>query len=71
MASLRRDPAARHGYRAEIKMQRVGPDSPFYWISGTENVTVVTSEYSAPLVIKGAGEGVRLAATGIIKDILM
>ena len=52
-------------------MQRVGPESPFYWISGTENVTVVRSEYSAPLVIKGAGEGVRLAATGIIKDILM
>ncbi len=71
VASLRRDSAAPHGYRAEIKMQRVGPDSPFYWISGTENVTVVTSEYSAPLVIKGAGEGVRLAATGIIKDILM
>ena len=71
VASLRRDPAARHGYRAEIKMQRVGPDSPFYWISGTENVTLVRSEYSAPLVIKGAGEGVRLAATGIIKDILM
>ena len=71
VASLRRDSAAPHGYRAEIKMQRVGPDSPFYWISGTENVTVVTSEYSAPLVIKGAGEGGRLAATGIIKDILM
>ena len=71
VASLRRDPAARHGYRAEIKMQRVGPDSPFYWISGTENVTVVRTEYSAPLVIRGAGEGVRLAATGIIKDILM
>ena len=71
VASLRRDPAARLGYRAEIKMQRVGPESPFYWISGTENVTEVRSEYSAPLVIKGAGEGVRLAATGIIKDILM
>ena len=71
VASLHRDPSARHGYRAEIKTQRVGPESPFYWISGTENVTVVRSEYSAPLVIKGAGEGVRLAATGIIKDILM
>ena len=71
VASLRRDPSARRGYRAEIKMQRVGPESPFFWISGTENVTVVRSEYSAPLVIKGAGEGVRLAATGIIKDILM
>lgn len=71
VASLRRDPSARLGYKAEIKMRLVGMDSPFYWISGTENVTVIRSEYSSPLVIKGAGEGVRLAATGIIKDILM
>ncbi len=71
IASLRRDPSARLGYKAEIRMRTVGMDSPFYWISGTENVTVIRSEYSSPLVIKGAGEGVRLAATGIIKDILM
>jgi len=71
VASLRRDPSARLGYRAGIRMQRVGPDSPFYWINGTENVTVVQGEHSAPLVIKGAGEGARQAATGIIKDILM
>ncbi len=71
VASLRRDPLARLGYRAEIKMLTVGPESPFYWISGTENVTLIKSEYSAPLVIKGAGEGVKLAAAGIIKDLLM
>lgn len=71
VASLVKDPAARLGYRAEIKIRTVGMDSPFYWISGTENVTVVRSEYSAPLVIKGAGEGERLAAAGIIKDVLM
>ena len=70
VASIRRDPAARLGYRAEIKMQLVDIDSPFYWVKGTENVTIIRSEYSAPLVIKGAGEGARLAATGIIKDIL-
>lgn len=71
VASLRRDPSSRLGYRAEIKMCTFGMDSPFYWISGTENVIVVRSEYSAPLVIKGAGEGVHLAAAGIIKDVLM
>ena len=70
VASLRRDPSSAQGYKAEIKMQLVGPESPFFWISGTENVTVITSEQSAPLVIKGAGEGVKLAASGIIKDIL-
>lgn len=71
VASLRRDPSARLGYRAEIKMRLVDPDSPFYHISGTENVIVIRSEYSAPMVIKGAGEGTRLAAGGIIRDILL
>ena len=71
MASLHRDPSARLGYRAEIKMRLVDIDSPFYHISGTENVIVIASEYSSPLVIKGAGEGTRLAATGIIRDILL
>lgn len=69
-AILRRDPKAAKGYRAEIKMVSYGPESPFYWISGTENVIVVRSENSSPLVVKGAGEGAREAAIGIIKDIL-
>ena len=43
VASLRRDPAARLGYRAEIRMRLVEPDSPFYHISGTENVIVIRS----------------------------
>lgn len=71
IASLRRDPSSRLGYRAEIRMAAVSADSPFYWINGTENVTVVCSEYSAPLVIRGAGEGVRAAASGIIRDVLL
>ena len=69
VASVKRLPGG-NGFKAEIKMQLVGPDSPFYWISGTENVTVIRSRYSQPLVIKGAGEGARLAASGIIHDIL-
>ena len=71
VAMMRRDPSARLGYKAEIKMVDVSADSPFYWLSGTENVTVIKSEYSAPLVIRGAGEGVRLAASGIIRDVLL
>ena len=71
VAILRRDPSARLGYCAEIKMESVSADSPFYWLNGTENVTVIKSEYSAPLVIRGAGEGVRLAASGIIRDVLL
>ncbi|MBO4565857.1 MAG: aspartate kinase [Bacteroidales bacterium] len=59
------------GYRAVIEMREVGIESPYYWIDGTENVTVIHSVDSYPLVIKGSGEGVRLAAAGIIKDILL
>lgn len=70
VASLTRDPSAKGGYKAEIKMQLVGIESPFYWISGTENVTIIRSETSAPLVIKGAGEGARQAAAGVLNDIL-
>lgn len=71
VASLRKDSTARLGYRAEIRMRLVDTDSPFYHIRGTENVIVIRSEHSAPLVIKGAGEGTKLAATGIIRDILL
>lgn len=70
VASLQRDSSAASGFRAEISIVAVAPSSPFYWISGTENVIVVRSEHSAPLVIKGAGEGPLQAATGLIKDIL-
>jgi len=70
VASVRRDPSAPHGWKAEIKMQLFGIESQFYWISGTENVIEIKSRYSAPLVIKGAGEGARQAASGVLNDIL-
>ena len=68
VASLRRDDSG--AYKAQIRMQLVGIDSPFYWISGTENVTVIHSGDAYPLVIKGSGEGAHLAASGIIRNIL-
>ena len=68
VASLRREEDG--SYRAQIRMQLVDIDSPFYWISGTENVTVIHSGDAYPLVIKGSGEGAHLAASGIIRNIL-
>ena len=67
VASLRRDGDA---YKASIRMQLVDIDSPFFFIRGTENVTVIHSGDAYPLVIKGSGEGARLAASGIIRNIL-
>ena len=68
VATLQREPSG--AYRADIRMRLVGIDSPFYWISGTENVTVIQRGQSYPLVIKGSGEGASLAASGIIRNIL-
>ena len=71
VAYVKRDESSPLGYRAGISMQRVGQDNPFYWISGTENITSVKSEnISSPLVLKGSGEGAAGAASGIINDIL-
>ncbi|MBO4671708.1 MAG: aspartate kinase [Bacteroidales bacterium] len=68
VATLRRLPDG--SFKADIRMRLVGIDSPFYWITGTENVTVIHRSESYPLVIKGSGEGARLAASGIIRNIL-
>ena len=70
VASLRRDPASELGYKAEIKMQLYRADSQFYWLSGTENVIEIRGGSSAPLVIKGAGEGAQQAARSILNEIL-
>lgn len=70
VASIRRDSSSRLGYRAEIKMQLYAVNSPFYWISGTQNIIEIKSKGAAPLVIKGAGEGAQQAAASILRDIL-
>lgn len=67
-ASLKR--RADGTFSAEIGMKLVDGSSPFYWISGTENIVCISSSFSPSLWIKGAGEGARLAASCIMKDIL-
>lgn len=71
VASVVKDASTPLGFKATIRMQLVGMDSPFYWISGTENVISIKSDlFSSPLVLKGSGEGAKFAASGIINDIL-
>lgn len=71
VAYVRRNEGRECGYEAGIRMQLCGPEDPFYWISGTENITSVRSENSpVPMVLKGSGEGAAIAAAGIINDIL-
>lgn len=70
VASIRKDPTSKLGYKAEIKIQLYPVSSPFYWISGTQNIIEIKSRGIAPLVIKGAGEGAQQAAASILKDII-
>ncbi len=49
-----------------------GPESPFYSLTGTDNMVVITSRrYSQnPLVIRGPGAGADVTAGGVFADIL-
>ncbi len=71
VASIERDPSARTGYRACIRVTDVGNSHPAYQLRGTENAIIVQSSFHPyPLVIQGAGEGALQAASSILNDIL-
>ncbi len=71
VASLVKDSAGPHGYKAAIRVQNVDASHPAYRIKGTENAIIVRSAYHPyPLLIQGAGEGAILAASSVLNDIL-
>ena len=71
VASLVKDPSSPLGYKASIRMQTVDESHPAYWLHGTDNAIIVRSTFHpSPLVIQGAGEGARVAASSILNDIL-
>lgn len=57
---------------AEVKLETIGPDHPFYNLSGSDNILAIySSHYDVnPLVVKGPGAGANVTAAGIIADIL-
>ena len=71
VASLEKDPASPKGYKASIGLRLVDENHPAYRITGTENAIIIKSAYHPyPLLIQGAGEGARLAASSVLNDIL-
>lgn len=59
------------GYRASIRLQTVDESHPAYWLKGTDNLIVVRSAFHpSPLIIRGAGEGAKVAASSILNDLL-
>lgn len=57
---------------ASLSLREYGPESPFYNLSGTDNLVMFTTErYSAnPLVVRGPGAGAAVTAGGVFAGIL-
>ena len=57
---------------AHVGIETVNKTSPFYSLSGTDNMIVFTTEryYENPLVIRGPGAGPDVTAAGVFADIL-
>ncbi len=58
--------------KAKVGLQEVGTEHPFYNLSGSDNiVSFFTNRYSTqPLVVKGAGAGADVTASGIFADVI-
>jgi len=58
--------------KAEVSLQAIDRNHPFYFMSGSDNILAVhTLNYiSSPLVIKGPGAGADVTAAGVFADVL-
>lgn len=58
--------------KAKVGLQEVGPSHPFYDLSGSDNIVLFfTDRYpEQPLIVKGAGAGAEVTASGIFADII-
>ena len=60
-----------HG-KASVGLQSIAPDHPFFKLEGKDNIVLyTTNRYSEqPLIVKGAGAGADVTASGIFADII-
>ncbi|GAB5399084.1 MAG: bifunctional aspartate kinase/homoserine dehydrogenase I [Aureisphaera sp.] len=58
--------------KASVGLQEVAHDSPFYNLDGKDNIVLFYTERYAdqPLIIKGAGAGADVTASGLFGDII-
>jgi bifunctional aspartokinase / homoserine dehydrogenase 1 len=58
--------------KAQVGLQHIAPDSPFYHLYGKDNAVLFHTERYAeqPLVVKGAGAGAEVTAAGVFADIM-
>lgn len=58
--------------KANVSLQRVGPENPCYALSGSDIIIALTTANcrDQPIVIKGPGAGADVTATGVFADII-
>lgn len=58
--------------KATVNLESVGPEHPFYNLSGSDNmISFTTDRYKErPLVIKGPGAGAEVTAAGVFAEII-
>ncbi len=64
--------ATLEGDKATIQLRSVGPEHPFYMLSGADNIVSFTTERykDRPLVVKGPGAGAEVTASGVFADVV-
>jgi len=60
------------GDKASVGVQAVGPENPFYGLSGSDNMVVFTTDRynERPLVVRGPGAGAEVTAAGVFAEII-
>ena len=58
--------------QATISLQRFGPEHPFYFLDGSDNMVVFTTERyrERPLVVRGPGAGAEVTAAGVFAELI-
>lgn len=58
--------------KASVGLQEIAPDHPFYNLEGKDNIVLFYSDryQDQPLLIKGAGAGAAVTASGIFADVI-
>jgi aspartokinase/homoserine dehydrogenase 1 len=57
---------------ATVALEAFGMDHPFYFLSGSDNMVVFTTERynERPLVVRGPGAGAEVTAAGVFAELI-
>lgn len=58
--------------KAKVGLQSIGKDSPYFQLDGKDNIVLIYSKRydEQPLIVKGAGAGAEVTASGVFADIM-